>query len=55
MSGTAALVALIGRQFFRRRAGLCGGMPFALIPVVSQFGREARLSGLTVSLLQRKP
>lgn len=48
MSGTAALVALIGRQLFSRRAGLCGGMLFALIPVVSRFGQEARGYALVV-------
>ncbi|MCX5607337.1 MULTISPECIES: glycosyltransferase family 39 protein [unclassified Streptomyces] len=48
MSGAAAFVALIGGRLFGRRAGLCGGMLFALIPVVSRFGQEARSYALVV-------
>ncbi|MER5686397.1 glycosyltransferase family 39 protein [Streptomyces sp. NPDC002205] len=48
MSGTAALVALIGRRLFGPRAGMCGGMLFALIPVVSRFAQEARSYALVV-------
>ncbi|MFB7164502.1 glycosyltransferase family 39 protein [Streptomyces sp. NPDC058320] len=48
MSGTAALVALIGRRLFDSRAGMCGGLLFALIPVVSRFAQEARSYALVV-------
>ncbi len=48
MSATAALVALIGRRLFGRRAGMCGGLLFALIPVVSRYGQEARSYALVV-------
>ncbi|MFF1400027.1 glycosyltransferase family 39 protein [Streptomyces sp. NPDC058287] len=48
MSGTAALVALIGRRLFDARAGMCGGLLFALIPVVSRFAQEARSYALVV-------
>lgn len=48
MSGAAAFVALIGGRLFGRRAGLCGGFLFALIPVVSRFGQEARSYALVV-------
>ncbi|MFF4836194.1 glycosyltransferase family 39 protein [Streptomyces sp. NPDC001315] len=42
MAATAACVALIGRRLFGRRAGLVGGLLFALIPGVSRFAHEAR-------------
>ncbi|TLQ44058.1 glycosyltransferase family 39 protein [Streptomyces marianii] len=48
MSAAAAFVALIGNRLFSRRAGLCGGLLFALIPVVSRFGQEARSYALVV-------
>lgn len=48
MSATAALVALIGYRLFGRRAGMCAGLLFALIPVVSRFGQEARSYALVV-------
>ncbi|MFF1566678.1 glycosyltransferase family 39 protein [Streptomyces sp. NPDC058293] len=48
MSGTAALVALIGRRLFGPRAGMCGGLLFALIPIVSRFAQEARSYALVV-------
>lgn len=48
MSGAAACVALIGARLFGRRAGLFGGMLFALIPVVSRFAQEARGYALVV-------
>ncbi|MGP3686815.1 glycosyltransferase family 39 protein [Streptomyces sp. IBSNAI002] len=48
MSGAAACVALIGARLFGRRAGLCGGLLFALVPAVSRFGQEARGYALVV-------
>ncbi|MFC3572518.1 glycosyltransferase family 39 protein [Streptomyces yaanensis] len=42
MAGTAACVALTGKRLFGRRAGLTGGLLFALIPAVSRFAHEAR-------------
>src|ERR1035438_5514249 len=42
MTGTAGLVALIGRRLGRPAAGLAGGMVFAVIPSVSRFAEEAR-------------
>lgn len=48
MSATAALVALIGRRVFDSRAGVCGGLLFALLPVVSRFAQEARSYALVV-------
>lgn len=42
MTAAAACVALIGRRLFGRRAGLVGGLLFALIPAVSRFAHEAR-------------
>ncbi|WP_198042287.1 glycosyltransferase family 39 protein [Kitasatospora azatica] len=42
MAGSAALVALIGRQVFDRRVGLTAGLLFAVIPSVSRYGQEAR-------------
>lgn len=48
MSGAAAFVALIGARLFTRRAGLCSGLLFALIPVVSRFGQEARSYALVI-------
>ncbi|MFD7880448.1 glycosyltransferase family 39 protein [Streptomyces sp. NPDC059766] len=42
MAATAACVALIGQRLFGRRAGLAGGLLFALIPGVSRFAHEAR-------------
>ncbi|MEU9146306.1 glycosyltransferase family 39 protein [Streptomyces sp. NPDC048349] len=48
MSGAAACVALIGNRLFGRRAGLCGGLLFVLIPAVSRFAQEARSYALVV-------
>ncbi|MGW5847122.1 glycosyltransferase family 39 protein [Streptomyces sp. NPDC055254] len=48
MSATAAVVALIGRRIFTPRAGLCAGLLFALVPMVSRFGHEARGYALVV-------
>jgi mannosyltransferase len=48
MAGTAACVALIGQRLFGRRAGLIGGLVFALIPVVTRYAHEARPYALVV-------
>jgi mannosyltransferase len=48
MAGAAACVALIGRRLFGRRAGVVGGLLFALIPGVSRFAHEARPYGLVM-------
>ncbi|MGR4884582.1 glycosyltransferase family 39 protein [Streptomyces sp. LARHCF249] len=48
MGGAAACAALIGGRLFGRRAGLCGGLLFALIPAVSRFAQEARSYALVV-------
>ncbi|MFI2351914.1 glycosyltransferase family 39 protein [Streptomyces sp. NPDC019443] len=48
MAGTAACVALIGQRLFGRRAGLFGGLVFALIPVVTRYAHEARPYALVV-------
>ncbi|MFD4547762.1 glycosyltransferase family 39 protein [Streptomyces sp. NPDC058467] len=42
MAGAAACVALIGQRLFGSRAGLAGGVSFALIPGVTRFAQEAR-------------
>ncbi|MED7826323.1 glycosyltransferase family 39 protein [Streptomyces chiangmaiensis] len=48
MAGAAACVALIGHRLFGRRAGVAGGLLFALIPTVSRFAHEARPYGLVM-------
>ncbi|MEU8434923.1 glycosyltransferase family 39 protein [Streptomyces sp. NPDC029216] len=47
---TAALVTLIGRRLFGRRAALCAGLLFALIPATSRFAQEARSYALVMML-----
>ncbi len=42
MAGAAACVALAGRRMFNARAGVTGGLVFALIPNVTRYGQEAR-------------
>jgi mannosyltransferase len=42
MTGTAGLVALVGRRLGGFTAGLAGGLVFALIPGISRFAQEAR-------------
>ncbi len=42
MAGAAACVALAGRRMFTPRAGVTGGLVFALIPNVTRYGQEAR-------------
>ncbi|UXY21640.1 glycosyltransferase family 39 protein [Streptomyces cynarae] len=48
MAGAAACVALIGQRLFGRRAGVAGGVLFALVPGVSRFAHEARPYGLVM-------
>ncbi|MGW2703693.1 glycosyltransferase family 39 protein [Streptomyces sp. NPDC001340] len=47
-AGAAACVALTGQRLFGRRAGLAGGLLFALVPAVSRFAHEARPYGLVM-------
>lgn len=42
MTGTAALVGMIGKRLFDAPAGLLAGLLFAVIPSVSRYGQEAR-------------
>ncbi|MFJ8358996.1 glycosyltransferase family 39 protein [Streptomyces sp. NPDC093984] len=48
VAGAAACVALIGQRLFGRRAGVAGGLLFALVPGVSRFAHEARPYGLVM-------
>ncbi|ROR44007.1 glycosyltransferase family 39 protein [Kitasatospora cineracea] len=50
MSGAAACVALAGRRMFGARAGLLGGLVFALVPTVVRYGQEARSYAFVVLL-----
>ncbi|WP_073442861.1 glycosyltransferase family 39 protein [Streptomyces yunnanensis] len=42
MTAATAGVALLGQRLVGRRAGLCAGLTFALIPVVQQYAQEGR-------------
>ncbi|GHH77084.1 hypothetical protein GCM10018781_49880 [Kitasatospora indigofera] len=42
MAAAAGCVALTGRRLFDARAGLVGGLVFALIPSVTRYGQEVR-------------
>ncbi|WP_239162532.1 glycosyltransferase family 39 protein [Paractinoplanes rishiriensis] len=42
MALTAGAVALLGRRLWGNRAGLFGGLLFAVLPVVSRYGQEIR-------------
>ncbi|MFF4368452.1 glycosyltransferase family 39 protein [Streptomyces sp. NPDC001594] len=42
MAGTAALVVVIARALFDRRTAVFAGLLFALLPVVTRYGTEAR-------------
>lgn len=48
VAATAALVTLTGRRLFGRRAGLCAGTLFALLPAASRFAQEARSYALVM-------
>lgn len=60
VGATAALVAVLGRQLGGRRVGLYSGLVFALLPITSYYGMEARgyalsmmfAAGATVSLVR---
>ncbi|MER6994643.1 glycosyltransferase family 39 protein [Streptomyces sp. NPDC000410] len=42
MAVSAGLVGLIGRRLFTPRTGLVAGLLFALVPMVTRYGQEAR-------------
>jgi len=42
MTATAPVVALLARRWWGNKAGLLGGLLFAVLPVVSRYGQEAR-------------
>ena len=48
MAGSAAVTALIGARLFNPTAGLLAGVSLALLPVVSEFGQDARPYALTL-------
>jgi mannosyltransferase len=48
MTGAAACVTLIGRKLAGGRAGLLGGLVFALVPSISRFSQETRFYALEV-------
>ena len=48
MTGAAVCVTLIGRRLADGRAGLLGGLVFALVPSVSRFSQETRFYALEV-------
>ncbi len=47
---TAAAVAAIGRRLISPRAGLAAGLVFALLPVASRYGQEARPYAFVVAM-----
>lgn len=49
VGGTAALVAVLGRQLGGRRVGLFSGSLFAVLPITSYYGMEAR--GYALSMM----
>jgi mannosyltransferase len=49
VTGTAALVALLGWQLGGRRVGILAGCVFALLPISSSYGMEAR--GYALSMM----
>ncbi|KUL33913.1 hypothetical protein ADL22_31745 [Streptomyces sp. NRRL F-4489] len=51
MAAAAAGVALLGRELAGRRAGLCAGLVFALIPLVQQYAQEGRSYALVCALV----
>jgi mannosyltransferase len=48
MAGSAGITALIGARLFNPPAGLFAGVLLALLPVVSEFGQDARPYALTL-------
>ncbi|WP_414171084.1 glycosyltransferase family 39 protein [Streptomyces diastatochromogenes] len=51
MTAAAAGVALLGERLVGRRAGLCAGLAFALVPVVQQYAQEGRSYALVCALV----
>ncbi|MFI1205677.1 hypothetical protein ACH4VR_40720 [Streptomyces sp. NPDC020883] len=51
MTAAAAGVALLGQRLVGRRAGLCAGLTFALIPVVQQYAQEGRSYAMVCALV----
>ncbi|AVT34461.1 hypothetical protein C6361_14430 [Plantactinospora sp. BC1] len=50
MAGAAALTSVLGARLFGRRAGLLGGLLFAILPSTSRYGQEARPYALVTLL-----
>ncbi|MFJ9340021.1 glycosyltransferase family 39 protein [Streptomyces sp. NPDC101733] len=48
MAATAALVVVIARNLFDRRTAVFAGLLFALLPVITRYGTEARSYALVV-------
>jgi hypothetical protein len=48
MTGTAALLTVLGRRLFSAGIGTTAGMLFAVLPAVSRFGQEARGYGFAM-------
>lgn len=50
VAGAAGLTAVLGTRLFGRRAGLLGGLLFAVLPGTSRYGQEARPYALATLL-----
>jgi mannosyltransferase len=48
MAGAAVLIAQIGARLYGRASGVAAGVVFALLPVVSRYGQEARAYALAL-------
>lgn len=48
MAGAAACVAVLGRRLFNADAGLVAGVLFALTPILTRYGQEARVYALVI-------
>jgi len=49
MAGAAGLLVLVGRRLFNLPVGVLAGLIFAMLPVVSRFGQEARPYAFTIA------